>query len=72
MTKALMFKIIVFFSDMKQLWLYSNYLPPRPKMPDFAPTLKGDQAFSTFAPFRVGANKGRKCRVEINLNSYPL
>ena len=31
-----------------------------PKMLDFAPALKGDQAFSGFAPHRAGANKARK------------
>jgi len=53
-------------------------------MPGFAPALspmrqsrfgdgaKGGQAFSAFAPFRVGANKGRKCRSEANLNSYHI
>ena len=27
-------------------------------MPDFAPTLKGDQAFSAFAPLGLGQTKG--------------
>ena len=51
-------------------------------MPCFAPTLKGDSAFSAFAPFapspeqlwrigdRAGANKGRKCAFPLMLNSY--
>ena len=42
------------------------------KTPCFAPSLKGASAFSGFAPFRVGANKGRKCDFLVMLNSYDL
>ena len=40
------------------------------KTPCFASSLKGASAFSGFAPFRVGANKGRKCDFLVMLNSY--